>query len=451
MNVHFGAFQANGLAYLNDDQAEALANVEVQANDVLLNITGASIGRVCVTPAEMAGARVNQHVCIVRATEIVVPRFLEAFLAAPEMQRVIVAENYGLTRQALTKSVIEGFSVPLPPKAEQRRIVAKLDALTARLARARAELDRMPVLAAKLRASALSLAGSGLLSAGWRMRALETESTSNRLSSVRQARASTARPIRRIVATVADETLPLSWKLVSPDEIASDERYSIGIGPFGSNLVKSDYRTSGVRLVFVRDIRSEKYEAVGARYVSADKAAELAPHVVTRGDVLITKMGDPPGDSSLYPNNEDGIITADCIKLRPNTCLAESEYLRFCIRFPFVQSQIGSATKGVAQQKISLDVFRRMALPLPPVEEQREICQRLTTAFARADRLEAEAARGRALLDRLESEILAKAFRGELVPQDPNDEPAQVLLDRIRAERAAAPKARRGRTAKAGA
>jgi hypothetical protein len=73
------------------------------------------------------------------------------------------------------------------------------------------------------------------------------------------------------------------------------------------------------------------------------------------------------------------------------------------------------------------------------------------TAFARADRLEAEAARARALLDRLEAAILAKAFRGELVPQDPNDEPASVLLDRIRAQRAAAPKPKRGRRASSAA
>jgi type I restriction enzyme S subunit len=81
--------------------------------------------------------------------------------------------------------------------------------------------------------------------------------------------------------------------------------------------------------------------------------------------------------------------------------------------------------------------------------EQIEMNRLLDAAFARADRLEAEATRARALLDRLEAAILAKAFRGELVPQDPNDEPASVLLDRIRAERAAAPKPKRGRARKA--
>lgn len=91
-----------------------------------------------------------------------------------------------------------------------------------------------------------------------------------------------------------------------------------------------------------------------------------------------------------------------------------------------------------------------LRLPVPDLKSRRAALHIINAAFARADRLEAEAARARAraLLDRLESAILAKAFRGELVPQDPNDEPASLLLDRIRAERAAAPKINRGRKKK---
>jgi type I restriction enzyme S subunit len=95
--------------------------------------------------------------------------------------------------------------------------------------------------------------------------------------------------------------------------------------------------------------------------------------------------------------------------------------------------------------------LQALSVPLPPISVQERAVAAIHSTFARADRLEAEAARARALIDRLESAILANAFRGELVPQDPNDEPASVLLDRIRAERAAAPKAKRGRRAKADA
>lgn len=94
---------------------------------------------------------------------------------------------------------------------------------------------------------------------------------------------------------------------------------------------------------------------------------------------------------------------------------------------------------------------RKTVWPLPPEGEQAVIVERVNATFARADRLEAEAARARALLDRLEAALLARAFRGELVPQDPSDEPAHTLLARIRTQRAAAPKAKRGRKAGSGA
>ena len=81
MNVHFDGFRYDGLAFLDDDQASALKNVEVSSGDVLLNITGASIGRVTVAPEKLQGARVNQHVCIIRPDKSVNNSYLRWYLA----------------------------------------------------------------------------------------------------------------------------------------------------------------------------------------------------------------------------------------------------------------------------------------------------------------------------------------------------------------------------------
>ncbi|SDO70538.1 type I restriction enzyme, S subunit [Aureimonas jatrophae] len=89
-----------------------------------------------------------------------------------------------------------------------------------------------------------------------------------------------------------------------------------------------------------------------------------------------------------------------------------------------------------------------MHICLAPLEEQYEIVRRIETAFARIDRLATEAKRALTLVGKLDEAILAKAFRGELVPQDESDEPASVLLERIRAEQALAPKPKRGRGGK---
>ena len=103
------------------------------------------------------------------------------------------------------------------------------------------------------------------------------------------------------------------------------------------------------------------------------------------------------------------------------------------------------AMYGAARPHLSFDQLKTFMVPDISAEIAATAVQAIELALARVDRLEAEAARARALLNRLEAAILAKAFRGELVPQDPNDEPASVLLDRIHAQRAAAPKSQRGR------
>ena len=149
MNVHFNGLKLDGLAYLDDKQANELKNVEVKENDVLLNITGASIGRVTQAPDTMEGARVNQHVCIIRTHFTLDTNFLSRYLASPIVQGWIMAEEYGATRQALTKQMILNFDIPLPPLNEQKRIVAKIEELRERSQKARSHLSAIPNLCDK--------------------------------------------------------------------------------------------------------------------------------------------------------------------------------------------------------------------------------------------------------------------------------------------------------------
>lgn len=132
MNVHFNGIKYDGLAFLNDNQAKALKNVEVFENDILLNITGASIGRVCLAPNEMNGARVNQHVCIIRVNNELKPSFLNIYLSSPIIQNLINNENYGVTRQSFTKAQILDLDIPVPLIDEQEIILTKVESLFAK-------------------------------------------------------------------------------------------------------------------------------------------------------------------------------------------------------------------------------------------------------------------------------------------------------------------------------
>nr|WP_024742968.1 restriction endonuclease subunit S [Xanthomonas oryzae] len=111
-------------------------------------------------------------------------------------------------------------------------------------------------------------------------------------------------------------------------------------------------------------------------------------------------------------------------------------------------SYIGRNLKSSAgHQRITTETVKNAEIRLPSLEEQTEIVRRVEQLFAYADQLEAKVVAAQQRIDALTKSLLAKAFRGELVPQDPSDEPASVLLDRIRAQRAAAPKPKRGRKA----
>lgn len=127
MNVRDGKFSSKGLAFIDEHQASKLDNVVVQANDVLLNITGASVARVCLAPAEMAGARVNQHVSIIRLNRALTSEFLEAFLLMPRTKATLLAvAEAGATRQAITKTQIESLAVPLPSQTQQQEFTDRL-------------------------------------------------------------------------------------------------------------------------------------------------------------------------------------------------------------------------------------------------------------------------------------------------------------------------------------
>ena len=125
-NVLMRSFSNEGLARITPATHQDMAGTEVKPGDVLLNITGASIGRVCVVPDAMCPANVNQHVCIIRCGPLIEPLFLMLYLSAPSFQKLIDDTQAGGTRQALTKSDIEDFEIPALSLREQKTLAEHL-------------------------------------------------------------------------------------------------------------------------------------------------------------------------------------------------------------------------------------------------------------------------------------------------------------------------------------
>ncbi len=127
-NIYNDGFHREGIAYLTEEHAVDLSNVEVAEHDVLLNITGDSVARSCQVSADVLPARVNQHVAIIRPDPAVFwPRFLRYYLISPAMQAEMLSlAGAGATRNALTKGMIESFEIPAPTDVEEQRAIAHI-------------------------------------------------------------------------------------------------------------------------------------------------------------------------------------------------------------------------------------------------------------------------------------------------------------------------------------
>ena len=415
MNVHFRGFDPTGLVFLSEEQAKQLANVIVQANDVLLNITGASIGRVTTAPPDMAGARVNQHVTIIRSNPSLLPRFLANYLASPSIQRMIDSIQVGATRQALTKAMIEQFEIPVPPIAEQEKIVAKINELmalcdhleaqqqereTRHTALARAALARFAaaptpanlrflfhptykITSADLRKAILGLAVQGKLV----RQNFCDESASHLVSRIRgMRRALKAVEFERVSIDEAPYELPSSWMWVRLGNIAltSDAGWSPQCLPESRN--GEDWGVLKISAVSWGSYRPEENKA-------------LPPGMPGRPDCEVQ-----PGDFLLSrANTEELVARSVVVDSTPRRLMMSDKIVRF--RFPdevvgeYINlanlsdysrnhyARNASATSS-STKNIGRDVMCNLPIPLPPIAEQRRIVDAAKYLFGLVDKLD---------------------------------------------------------------
>ncbi|MEP1576649.1 restriction endonuclease subunit S [Roseibium album] len=315
----------------------------------------------------------------------------------------------GTTFLELSGSKLQHAPFPLPPLPEQKRIVAKLDALNARSARARKELSRIDTLVTRYKQVVLSKAFSGELTRDWRTTP-DAPFFAGTLNSILAA------PIRNGLSVKGTDVPP------------------------------------GVRALRLSALRGLSVNMRDVRYLPIDEE-KAKRFLLAEGDILVSRGNGTKelvGIASLVPLHAEPTIFPDTsFRLRVRKQSALTQWLAYIWNAPQCRAQIEKVAKTTAGiWKISQKDLAGIELLIPELPEQKEIVRRIESAFLKIGKLAAEAKRAQELTDKLDVAILDKAFRGELVPQDPNDEPASFLLDRIKAERAAAPKAQRGRRKK---
>ncbi|MGE8361682.1 restriction endonuclease subunit S [Pseudomonas sp.] len=400
------------------------------------------------------GAGSSEFYVVRPATQEVSAKYLLAVIKSRDFLRqgaVNMTGAVGLRR--VPKQFVEGYVVPVPPLAEQTRIAQKLDELLTQVDTLKARIDAIPSLLKRFRQSVLAAAVSGRLTGEWRAENPYTESAEQQVAKVDASKTGRLK-VRKAGAGFSDDQLfsiPDGWCWVENHRLAEDSSTAICAGPFGTIFKAKDFRDTGVPIIFLRHIAEGVYKTEKPGFMDESVWKERhQEYSVYGGELLVTKLGDPPGTACIYPYGiGTAMVTPDVIKMSVDARVALPKYLMSFFNSKHCKGLIEKMAFGVTRLRIDITMFKGFPIPLPPLEEQTEIVRRVEQLFAFADQLEAKVAAAKTRIDHLTQSILAKAFRGELVPQDPNDEPASVLLERIKAQRAAAPKAKRGRKASA--
>ena len=240
------------------------------------------------------------------------------------------------------------------------------------------------------------------------------------------------------VVCIEDEIpfeIPESWAWCRLKNVALNRANAFVDGPFGSDLKVEHYTENReVRLIQLNNIGDGFWKDEVKKYTTFEHAEELLRCKTFSGDIVIAKMM-PAGRSMIVPNIEKQyIISSDCVKLSAHDEISRN-YITNMINSPAIRKIIQDDTQGIGRSRTSLGKLKELLIPLPPVDEQKRISETVETLLELVDSIESDKIDLSDLIKQTKAKVLDLAIKGKLVPQDPNDEPADKLLEKIRDEK----------------
>lgn len=378
----------------------------------------------------------------------ILPAFLYYYLQFAHNEITKLAS--GTTFPEISGKKAMSIPIPIPPTREQERIVAKLDASLARLSEGEAAARRALNRLHRYSAAVLHAAVSGELTHNWR-KANKPEETGarllKRLLDERRDRweqtelkrlHTTGKPTKnenwkkRYRAPIAPDTsvlrrLPRGWTWASWDQISDWVTYGF--------TRPMPHVGKGIPIITAKRIRDRRIDYENATLTTRTAYNELSekdrPQI---GDILITKDGTI-GRAAIVEDGREFCVNQSVAVVWLRSRLLVRPYLLNVIDSHETQNRIWAKARGIAIKHLSITDFARMPLPLAPLAEQQQIVREIQRRFAAATKL---ATTLKSQIDRVEvarQSLLREAFAGRLVPQDPKDESASILVTRIRADR----------------
>ncbi len=402
---------------------------------------------------------VNNHAHVLRGERGILNRFILYQLNTVDYRDFVS----GTTRLKLAQAPMRLIPILVAPFAEQHRIVAEIEKQFTRLDAAVASLRRVQANLKRYRAAVLKAACEGRL--------VETEAALARAEQrpyepaaellqriLRERRARwEADQLAKMQAagkppkddkwkakydepaapdTSALPELPEGWTWATVEQTASHQPRSIQSGPFGSSLLHSEFTDTGILAIGIDNVLEGRFSKGKENRISPEKFEELKKFAARPLDVLITVMATVGRCCVLPADIEPAIITKHCYRISPNLDFIKPHYLMVAFwGGEVVRGQIFGQIRGQTRPGINGQILKSVAVPIPPLAEQQRIVEEVERRLSIIDRLEKNLDDSLQRAETLRQKVLQDAFIGKLVQQDPQDEPASKLLERIKTER----------------
>lgn len=382
--------------------------------DLVFARTGATVGKSFLIRDDAPNSVFASYLIRVRLIENGMAGYLSHFFDSQNYWQQITDFSAGIGQPNVNGSKLKSLRVPIAPMSEQNRIADKLDTVLARVDACRERLNRVPLILKRFRQSVLAAATSGQLT-------FDCRQESARVAIAGEVPITNTHWQEQKISTIFDVISGYAFK-------------------------SEDFVETGVPVIKISNIQYGIFEEKNQEYLPKGMLVPFSRFVIKSGDLLLA-LTRPITNGQLkicrYPESAlHGLLNQRVCKLQIKSGYIQ-RYFEFAFQSKWFIEQVQEGLSETLQPNLSPKNLGNFKVQVPPLAEQNEIVHRVETLFAFADRLEARLTTACATADRLTPALLAKAFRGELVPQDPNDEPATELLKRLAAAREPATKGKR--------
>ena len=427
-------------------KAPSRARQRVCAGDVLVSLTRPNLNAVALVPSYLDASIASTGFDVLRPIHVD-----PAWIFAVVRSESFVAEMSRLVQGALYPAIrphdVRNFKFPLPPQAEQRRIISKIETLGRYIGQTKEVTANIIDFIEEFRRSVLTVAFRGDLTLDWRKAHTSTEPAKRLLNRIRaerkrrweeslQVKGKASENYRSSIyqePEPADGTklpeLPEGWTWATLAELTDPVRViRYGI------LMPGPETAGGIPYVKVLHMRGDTIDVEALPRTSPEIHAKFYGASLKNGDILLSIRGTYGRVAEVPKVLEGANITQDSARIAPLPGV-QADFLSIILRSPQMQAYFSSIAKGVAVRGLNIGEIRSTPIPLAPEAEQKQIAKVVKEKLTLIDAVNRFMRQIPDDLQKLEASIYSKAFRGELVPQHPDDEPASVLLERIRAKK----------------